>query len=138
MQTFFLLLLRALYNSQLNWAILLCESYLMEKLSKLHSFDRQYNRPQKCPFQSSFTQRTAQFTQGIIQFPQFTCRHHDGIIHSQKVYIILHLFLVIHSADEHGTIYSFSNTTSYCTFYAFFSSFWITWPTCLANSKRPP
>jgi len=22
----------------------------------------------------------AQFTQGIPQFPQFTCRHHDGII----------------------------------------------------------
>jgi hypothetical protein len=25
------------------------------------------------------TQRTAQFTQRIPQFPQFTCRHHDGI-----------------------------------------------------------
>jgi len=31
-------------------------------------------------FQSSFTQKTAQFTQGIPQFPQFTCRQHDGII----------------------------------------------------------
>jgi hypothetical protein len=31
-------------------------------------------------FQSSFTQRTVQFTQGIPQFPQFSCRHHDGII----------------------------------------------------------
>ena len=28
----------------------------------------------------SHTQRTAQFTQGIPQFPQFTCPHHDGII----------------------------------------------------------
>ena len=37
-----------------------------------------------------------------------------------------HPFLAIHSADEHRTIYSFSNTTSYFTFYAFFSSFRIT------------
>jgi len=43
-------------------------SYLTEKLSKLRSFDRQYRRPQNCPFQSSFTHRTAQFTQGIPQF----------------------------------------------------------------------
>jgi hypothetical protein len=36
-------------------------------------------------------------------------------------------------------IYFFSNTTSYYTFYAFFSSFRITlWPTWLANSKRQP
>ena len=28
----------------------------------------------------SFTQITALFTQGIPQFTQFTCRHHDGII----------------------------------------------------------
>jgi len=37
-------------------------------------------RPQNCPIQSSFTQRTSQFTQGIPQYPQFTCRHLDGII----------------------------------------------------------
>jgi len=50
-----------------------------------------------------------------------------------------HPFLAIHSADEHRTIYSFSNATSYCTFYAFFSSFRITlWPMWLANSKRQP
>jgi hypothetical protein len=55
-------------------------SYLTEKLSKLCSFYRQYRRPQNCPFQSSFTQRNAQFTQGIPQFSQFTCRHHDAII----------------------------------------------------------
>ena len=36
-------------------------------------------------------------------------------------------------------IYSFSNTTSYSTFYAFFSSFRITlWPMWLANSKQQP
>ena len=44
-----------------------------------------------------------------------------------------------HSAAEHRMIYSFSNTTSYSTFYAFFSSFRITlWPMWLANSKRQP
>jgi hypothetical protein len=48
-----------------------------------------------------------------------------------------HPLLAIHSADEHRVIYSFSNTTSYSTFYAFFSSFTITlWPMWLANSKR--
>ena len=50
-----------------------------------------------------------------------------------------HPFLAIHSADEHRMIYSFSNTTSYSTFYASFTSFRITlWPTWLANSKRQP
>jgi len=50
-----------------------------------------------------------------------------------------HPFLAIHSADEHRMIYSFSNATSYSTFYAFFSSFRITlWPMWLANSKRQP
>jgi hypothetical protein len=38
-------------------------------------------------------------------------------------------FLAIHSAGEHRMIYSFSNTTSYSTFYTFISSFRITlWP----------
>jgi len=50
-----------------------------------------------------------------------------------------HPFLAIHSAHEHRMIYSFSNTTSYSTFYSFCSSFRITlWPTWLANSKRQP
>ena len=50
-----------------------------------------------------------------------------------------HPFLAIHTADEHRMIYSFSNTTSYPTFYAFFSPFRITlWPMWLANSKRQP
>ena len=48
-------------------------------------------------------------------------------------------FLAVHSADEHRMIYSFSNTTSYSTFYGFFSSFRITLrPMWLANSKRQP
>jgi len=59
-------------------------SYLGEKLSKLRSFDRQLRRPQNCPFQSSFTYGTAQFTQGIPRFPQFTCRHHHSIISRHK------------------------------------------------------
>jgi hypothetical protein len=50
-----------------------------------------------------------------------------------------HPFLAIRSADEHHMIYSFPNTTSYCKFYDFFSSFRITlWPMWLANSKRQP
>jgi len=50
-----------------------------------------------------------------------------------------HPFLAIHSADKHRMIYSFSNATSYCTFYAFFSSFRISLrPMWLANSKRQP
>ena len=92
-------------------------SHLMEKMSKLHSFDWRYRKPPKCHFQSYFTQRPAQFTQGIPQFPQFTCPtprwHH----------LKAHPFLAIHSADKHHTIYSVSNTTSYSTFYVFFSSF---------------
>jgi hypothetical protein len=45
--------------------------------------------------------------------------------------------VAIHSADEHRMIYSFSNASSYSTFYSFFSSFRITlWPMWLANSKR--
>ena len=45
-------------------------------------------------------------------------------------------FLAVHSADEHRMIYSFSNTTSYSTFYASFSSFRITlWPMWLANDS---
>jgi hypothetical protein len=48
-------------------------------------------------------------------------------------------FLAVHSTDEHRMIYSFSNATSYFTFYAFFSSFRITlWPMWLANNKRQP
>jgi len=101
-------------------------------MSKLRCFDRQYRRPQNCHFQSSFIHITAQFTQGIpvssVYLP--TPRWH---------HLKAHPFLAIHSADEHRMIYSFSNTASYSTFYAFFSSFRITlWPMWLANSKRQP
>jgi hypothetical protein len=63
-------------HSQLNCNILLCDIIPDGKLSKLRSLDRQLN----CPFQSSFTHRPAQVTQGIPQFPRFTCQNHDGII----------------------------------------------------------
>jgi hypothetical protein len=59
----------------------------------------------------------------------------DAIRHHLKA----HPFVAIHSADEHCMIYSFSSTTSYSTFYAFFSPFWITlWPMWLANGKQQP
>jgi hypothetical protein len=47
-----------------------------------------------------------------------------------------HPFLAIHSADQHRMINSFSNTTSYTTLYAFFSSFRIKlWRMWLANDS---
>ena len=65
------------------------------------------------------------------QFPQFTCRHHYGIISRHNP------CLAIHSADEHRMIYSFSNTISYSIFYAFFSSFRITiLPVWLAHTAN--
>jgi len=70
--TLYALRLRALYTPSYNERFYFVTSYLKEKLIKLRSFDRQKRRLQNCPFQSSFTQRTAQFTQGIPQFPQFT------------------------------------------------------------------
>jgi hypothetical protein len=58
-----------------------------------------------------------------------SCRHHDAIISRHS----------IHPSVEHRMIYSFTNTTFYSIFYAFFSSFRITlWPMWLANSKRQP
>ena len=83
----------------------------------------------RLPHTHTHTHRTAQFTQGIPQFPQFTYRHHDCIFSRHS----------LHSADKHHMIYSVSNTTSYSTFYAFISSFRITLrPMWLANSKRQP
>ena len=75
------------------------------------------------------------------------CAVHSGIPTFTSVYLPTprwhHLsarpFLAIHSADEHRLIYSFSNTTSYSTFYAFFSSFRVTlWPIWIGNSKGQP
>jgi hypothetical protein len=79
------------------------------------------------PFQSSFTQRTARFTQGIPQFPQFTCRHHDGIISSNsfsrwashdiyliKYHILLHIlrFLFFFSDNIMADVVSKQQTTA--------------------------
>ena len=72
------------------------------------------------------------------------CAVHSGDPTVSSVYLptprwhhlTVHPFLAIHSADGHRMIYSFSNTTSYSTFYALFSSFRITLcPMWLANSK---
>jgi len=102
-------------------------------MSKLRSFDRQQRRPQNCPFP--------------VVFHTQNCAVHSGNPTVSSVYLPTsrwhhlkaRLFLAIHSADEHRMVYSFSNTTSYFTFYAFFSSFRITlWPVWLANSKRQP
>jgi hypothetical protein len=66
---------------QLNWTILLWD-VIPDRKNWVNCAVLIGNSAglQNCPFQSSFTQRTAQFTQGIPRSPQFTCRHHDGII----------------------------------------------------------
>jgi len=120
-------------HCQLKWAILLCNVILDGK-----------------------TELTEQFWQAIAQaselsfpavFHKQNCAVHSGDLIVSSVYLPTprwhhlkaHPFLAIHSADEHRMIHSFSNTTSYCTFYAFFSSFRITlWPMWLANSIRQP
>jgi hypothetical protein len=80
-----------------------------------------------------------------VVFHTQNCAVHSGNCTVSSVYLPTprwhhlksHPFPAIHSANEHHMIYSFSNTTSYSTFYALFSSFRITlWPTWLANSKR--
>jgi hypothetical protein len=120
-------------HSHLNWAILLCDVIPDGK-----------------------TEKTAKFWQAIAQASELSfpvvfhtenCVVHSGNPTVSSVYLPTprwhhlkaHAFLEIHSADEHSMIYSFSNTTSYSTFCAFFSSFRITlWPMWLANSKRQP
>ena len=111
---------------------MLCHTW-RKKLSKLRSFGRQYRSPQNCLFTVVF----------YIQ----NCAVHSGNSTDSSVYLPTprwhhlkaHPFLAIHSADQHRMIYSFSNTTSYSTFYDFFSSFRVTlWPMWLANSKRQP
>jgi hypothetical protein len=82
-----------------------------------------------------------------LVFNTENCAVHSGNPTVSSVYVRTarwhhlkaHPFLAIDSTDEHRMIYSFSNTTSYCTFHAFFSYFRITlWPMWLANSKRHP
>jgi len=103
---------------------------MTEKQSKLRSFDRQ---TQACEL--SFP----------VVFHTQNCAVHSVNPTVSSVYLPTprwhhlkaHPFLAIHSADQHHMIYSFSNTTSCCTFYAFFSSFRITlWPMWPANSKQ--
>jgi hypothetical protein len=70
-----------------------------------------------------------QFTQGIPHFFQFTAdttmASSQGTQPSQ-----------MNKREATLALYSFSNNTSYSTFYGFFSSFWMTlWPVWLANSK---
>ena len=120
-------------HSQLNWANLLCDVIPDGK-----------------------TDQTAQFWQAIAQISELSfpvvfhtqnCAVHSGYSTVSSVFLPIprwhhlkaHPFLAFHSADEHRMIYSFPNTTSYSTFYAFFSTFRITlWPMRLANSKRQP
>jgi len=80
-----------------------------------------------------------------VVFHTENCAVHSGNPTVSSVYLPMprwhhfkaHPSLAIHSADEHRIIYSFSNTTSYSTFYAFFSSFRLTlWPMWLANNKQ--
>ena len=78
-----------------------------------------------------------------IIFHTHNCAVYSGNPTVSSVYLLTprwhhlkaHLFLAIHSADEHRIIYSFSNTTSYSTFYASFSSFRVTlWPMWLTTT----
>ena len=63
-----------------------------------------------------------------VVFHTENCAVHSGNPTVSSVYLPTprwhhlkaHPFLAIHSADEHRMIYSFSNTTSYSTFYVFF------------------
>ena len=81
-------------------------------------------------FQSSFTHRTAQFTQGIPQFPQFTCPHHDGFI---SRYIRFYQFIQQMNIARYIP-FQISLLTPHFT-----SSFRIAlWPVWLANSERQP
>jgi hypothetical protein len=82
----------------------------------------------------------------LVVFHSKNCAVHSGNPTVSSVYLptprwhhIKALNLQKWIKDEHRTIYSFSNTTSYFTFYTFFSSFRITlWPMWLANSTRQP
>ena len=99
--------------------------YLTGKLSKLRSFDLSFPvvvHSENCAVHS------VNPTVSSVYLPKPRWHHLKS-----------HPFPAIHSADEHRMIYSFSNTTSYCTFYASVSSFRITlWPMWLADSKRQP
>ena len=66
-----------------------------------------------------------------VVFHKVNCAVHSGNAIVSSVYLPTprwhllnaHPFAAVHSTDEHRMIYSFSNTTSYSTFYAFFFLF---------------
>jgi len=113
------------YNAPYTHSVKPCDftvwhPYLTEKLSKVRSF----------------WQEIAQASE--LSFP-VVCHTQNSAVHSgnpavPSVYLPTprwhhlkaHPFLAVHSADEHRMTYSFSNTTSYSTFTAFFFSFRIT------------
>ena len=119
-------------HSQLNWQILLCDVILTLNW-------------ENC---AVLTGKIADFRTALFSlFHTENCAVHSGNPTVSSVclptprwhHLKAHPFLAIHPADEHRMIYSFSNTTSYFTFYAVFSSFRTTlWPMWLANSKRQP
>ena len=92
-------------------------SYQTKKLRKLRIFDRQIAQASELSFP--------------IVFHTESCAVHSGNPTVSSVYLPTprwhhlkaHPFPAIHSSDEHRTIYSFPNATSYCTFYAFFFFF---------------
>jgi hypothetical protein len=103
-------------HSHLNWAILLCDVI----------------RDGETAWTTQFWQAMAQASDLFFPVVSETenCAVHSGNPTVSSVYLPTprwhHLkarpFLASHSADEHRMIYSFSNTTSYSTFYAFFFS----------------
>jgi hypothetical protein len=120
-------------HSQLNRAILLCDVIPEGKTDWTAQFSQPIAKASKLSFP--------------VVFHTENCAVHSGNPTVSSVYLPtprwhphrVHPFLAIHSADVPRMIYSFSNTTSYSIFYAFFSSFRITlWPMWLANSKRQP
>ena len=113
-------------HSQLNWAILLCDVITVQVWQALAQASELFFpvvfHTENCAVHSENP------TVSSVYLP--TPRWH---------HLKAHPFLAIHSADEHRMIHSFSNTTSYSTFYAVSSSFRITlWPMWLAKSKRQP
>ena len=130
--SFLLCSLKRAIHSQLNWAILLLRHTWWKNRVNCAVL-KAIEEASELPFPVVFhTQKCAVHsgnpTVSSVHLP--TQRWH---------HLKAHPFLAIHSADEHRMIYAFSNTTSYSTFYAFFSSFRITlWPMWLANSKRQP
>jgi len=121
-------------HSQLNWAILLCD--VMPDGKTEYCVVLTGNSAGLRTVLSSRLSHT-ELRSSLRESNSFLSLPADTTMASSQGNHFQHPFLAIHSADEHRMIYSFSSTTSYFTFYAFFSSFRITlWPMLLANSKR--